>query len=560
MPMPDHERKSQLSAGNPLRVIPRYAVFLFCLALGIAGIVTGHWWLAIVALFLVLLGIYDRLQGGHAILRNYPISGHIRFIMENFRPEIRQYFVEGARDPVPFTREQRAMVYQRAKGETDTRAFGTLIDVYEQGNEWLLQSMAARELPDHDFRITIGNDQCRQPYSASVFNISAMSFGSLSGNAIQALNKGARLGNFIHDTGEGSVSRYHRIHGGDLTWEIGSGYFGCRDENGHFDLAMFREKAVDPQIKMIEIKISQGAKPGLGGLLPAEKVTEEIAEARSIPVRQACHSPGSHSAFTTPRELLQFITVLREACGGKPVGFKLCIGHPWEFMAIVKAMLETGIIPDFIVVDGAEGGTGAAMPEFINRVGMPLVDGLLLVLNTLNATGLRRRIKIGASGKVISAFDLARLLGMGADWCNSARGFMFAVGCIQSRACNTDKCPTGVATQDPFRQRALVVPDKAERVFHYHQNTLKALSKLVGAAGVSHPDDLHPHHFARREANGSVKSFAHHYFFADENSLLDGSMSSRAYRQYWDMADPDSFSPRVSLPTPVENTLNALNI
>lgn len=560
MPMPDRERPSQLAPGNLLRIIPRNAVLIAFIVLLLIAVFWQWWWVVAFAAVMVMIGIHDKLQSEHAILRNYPISGHMRFLLESFRPEIRQYFFEGDREPVPFTREQRALVYQRAKGESDTRAFGTLVEVYEQGSEWLLQSIHALELKDSDFRITIGGRDCQQPYSASVFNISAMSFGSLSGNAIQALNRGAKLGNFMHDTGEGSVSRYHRMHGGDLVWEIGSGYFGCRTEDGHFNLEKFTERANDPQIKMIEIKISQGAKPGLGGLLPGEKVTPEIAEARDIPVGEDCHSPGSHTAFTTPRELVHFIALLRKHCGGKPVGFKLCIGHPWEFMAIVKAMLEEDCYPDFIVVDGAEGGTGAAMPEFMNRMGMPLVDGLLLVLNTLNATGIKSRIKVGASGKVISAFDLARILGLGADWANSARGFMFAVGCIQSRACNTDKCPTGVATQDPLRQRALDVADKGERVYHFHQNTLKALAKLVGAAGVAHPDDLKPHHFARRETNGSVKSFAHHYFFAAENSLLDGTIASRSYQQYWCMANPDSFEPYQEVPTPTNNILNAISI
>ncbi|MFM8767253.1 MAG: FMN-binding glutamate synthase family protein, partial [Rubrivivax sp.] len=420
---------------------------------------------------LTALGIHDLAQTRHAILRNYPVIGHLRFLLEFIRPEIRQYFIESDRDAIPFSRQQRALVYQRAKGVSDKRPFGTQLDVHEEGYEWINHSLAPTHIASHDFRVTIGQGgtSCTQPYAASLFNLSAMSFGALSANAILALNAGAKKGGFAHDTGEGSISVHHRAHGGDLIWEIGSGYFGCRDEQGRFSEARFVENALDAQVKMIEIKLSQGAKPGHGGVLPGPKVTPEIAQARGVPVGTDCVSPAAHSAFSTPREMMEFIERLRQLSGGKPVGFKLCIGHPWEWFGICKAMLETGLLPDFIVVDGAEGGTGAAPLEFTDHIGSPVQEGLLLVHNTLTGLDLRSRIRIGSAGKVISAFDIARMRALGADWCNSARGFMFALGCIQAQTCHTGHCPTGVTTQDPARQRALVVPDKAERVYRFHQ-------------------------------------------------------------------------------------------
>jgi glutamate synthase domain-containing protein 2 len=385
--------------------------------------------------------------------------------------------IDPARDPPvlleddtvaePFSRNQRSIVYQRAKMDTDKRPFGTQLDVYAPGYEWINHSIAPRHEPHHDFRIEIGNHpDCRraQPYSASVFNISAMSFGSLSANAILALNGGARAGGFMHDTGEGSISRYHRENGGDLVWEIGSGYFGCRNADGSFSEANFVANATSPQVKMIELKLSQGAKPGHGGILPGAKVTIEIAAARGVTRGMDCMSPSRIRHSARRSSLLHFIDKLRNLSGGKPTGFKLAIGHPWEFFGIVKAMLATGITPDFIVVDGGEGGTGAAPVEFTDHVGTPLQEALLLVHNTLVGANLRDKVKIGASGKIITAFDIARTIALGADWCNSARGFMFALGCIQSQSCHTDRCPTGVATQDKQRQRALVVPDKTERV------------------------------------------------------------------------------------------------
>jgi glutamate synthase domain-containing protein 2 len=496
--------------------------------------------------YLVAVGVYDMGQTKRSVLRNYPIIGHLRFILEFIRPEIRQYFIESDMEATPFSRSQRSLVYQRAKGEPDKRPFGTQLDVQADGYEWINHSVAPTKISSHDFRITIG-ESTAQPYSASVFNISAMSFGALSANAILALNKGARQGNFAHDTGEGSISSHHRVHGGDLIWEIASGYFGCRNEDGSFNPEKFAANASEPQVKMIELKLSQGAKPGHGGMLPGPKVTPEIAAARGIPVGVDCVSPAAHSAFSTPIELMQFIDKLRTLSGGKPTGMKLCVGHPWEWFAMVKAMLETGITPDFIVVDGAEGGTGAAPLEFTDHVGAPVQEGLLLVHNTLRGAGLRKRIKIGVAGKVVSAFDIARLMALGADWCNSARGFMFALGCIQAQQCHTGHCPTGVTTQDPVRQQALVVPDKAERVYNFHQQTLFALKEMVQAIGVHHPNEITAHHIVRRASDHKVLSLAQLILTRlPEGVLLRETLDDlpHIYRQGWPLAQAQSFALR----------------
>ena len=532
-----------------LSLLSRYAFFAGCVLVTLVclPLLPGQAWLwplALLAGALSLLGLHDLLQTRHAVLRNYPVLGHIRYLVESIRPEIRQYLLEGDAEQLPFSRSQRSLVYARAKNEPADRPFGTQSDVYQTGFEFISHSMlpAAHGNPD-DFRVTIGGPQCRQPYSASVFNISAMSFGSLSANAIRALNKGARMGNFAHDTGEGSISPYHREHGGDLIWELGSGYFGCRTEDGAFDPQRFSAQAQQPQVRMIEIKLSQGAKPGHGGILPQHKITAEIAAVRGIPRDRDCVSPARHSAFGTPIELLQFIARLRELSGGKPVGFKFCLGHPWEFMAIAKAMVVTGILPDFIVVDGKEGGTGAAPLEFSNHIGVPLREGLLFVHNTLVGLNLRDKIRIGASGKIISAFDIASVLAIGADWANSARGFMFAIGCIQSQSCHTNKCPTGVATQDPLRQRALVVPDKAQRVFNYHRNTLKALAEMLAAAGLSHPSELEPRFLVRRLSATEIQLYSQMHVYLKPGELLDGPVQGEFYRRMWAMAQADSFAP-----------------
>jgi glutamate synthase domain-containing protein 2 len=494
---------------------------------------------------LLALGAYDLHQTKRSILRNYPIIGHLRYILEFVRPEIRQYFIESDSEAAPFSRAQRSLVYQRAKGDADKRPFGTQMDVHSEGYEWINHSVAPTHLASHDFRITVGADT-QQPYSMSVFNISAMSFGSLSANAILALNKGAKMGGFAHDTGEGSISTHHRVHGGDLVWEVASGYFGCRNDDGTFSAEKFQTNALDPQVKLIEIKLSQGAKPGHGGMLPGAKVTAEIAHARGIPEGVDCISPAAHSAFSTPIEMMQFIERLRTLSGGKPTGFKLCIGHPWEWFAMVKAMLVTGITPDFIVVDGAEGGTGAAPVEFTDHVGSPLQEGLLLVHTTLRGAGLRDRIRLGCAGKVVSAFDITRMMALGADWCNSARGFMFALGCIQAQHCHTGHCPTGVTTQDPLRQQSLIVPDKAQRVYNFHQQTLYALKELVQAAGVAHPQDITAHHIVRRGTDHKVKSLAQLILTQLPNGALlqsDLSQLPLIFQTSWPRAQAESFAP-----------------
>jgi len=490
---------------------------------------------------LAVVGVRDLTQSRHAILRNYPIIAHLRFIFEKIRPEMRQYFFEDDKDGLPFPRDKRAIVYQRAKGVLDKRPFGTQYDVYGNQYEWMHHSMAPRPAAQ-DFRIVIGGSDCTQPYSASVFNISAMSFGSLSANAIRALNKGAKIGGFAHDTGEGGLSPYHREHGGDIIWEIGSGYFGCRHRDGSFSPDSFAKVAASPQVKMVELKLSQGAKPGHGGVLPAAKVTREISEIRGVARGEDCISPAAHSAFTTPIEMLHFIAEMRRLAGGKPAGFKLCVGHPWEVLALVKAMLETNITPDFIVVDGTEGGTGAAPLEFMDHLGMPLRDGLTFVHSALVGANLRDRIRIGASGKITSGFDMARVMALGADWCNAARGFMFAVGCIQAQQCHTGHCPTGVTSQEPLRQRAVVVTDKSVRVANFHRETVKALGELIGAAGLDHPNQLRPQHFMRRAAADRVVTFADLYRLLEPGELLAGTDHPR-FRAAWSMARADSFAP-----------------
>lgn len=536
-------RLDRLDRLLPLRYWAWGLCGLLAATCGLLALVASSWMIgALAALFalLALVGIHDVRQTSHSILVNYPVIGHLRFLLEFIRPEIRQYFIESDRDKVPFSRQQRAVVYQRAKGAPDKRPFGTQLEIQEGGYEWINHSWRATELPTHDFRVPIGNGgtSCTRPYDVSLFNISAMSFGALSARAIRALNAGAKLGRFAHDTGEGSISEHHRAHGGDLIWEIGSGYFGCRDAEGRFDEASFVRNAGEPQVRMIELKLSQGAKPGHGGVLPGPKVTAEIAAARGVPPGVDCVSPANHSAFGSLVELMHFIERLRVLSGGKPVGFKLCIGHPWEWFALCQAMLDTGLLPDFIVVDGSEGGTGAAPLEFTDHLGMPLRDGLLLVHDTLTGLGLRSRIKIGCAGKIIGAFDIARALAHGADWCNAARGFMFALGCIQAQTCHSGNCPTGVATQDPLRQRALDVGDKSERVWRYHQNTLQALKELLQAAGLEHPGQLNAAHLMRRMESGEVRSLAQLHEFLAPGSLLRALEGAAEwppgpYRAHW---------------------------
>ena len=496
---------------------------------------------------LVLLGSWDLLQTRSTLRRNYPILAHFRYGLESVGPEIRQYFIESDTAEAPFSRQQRALVYRRAKGVMDVVPFGTLQDAYAVDYEWINHSLAPAQIETHDFRVTVGADSAKA-YSASVFNISAMSFGSLSANAVRALNEGARRGGFYHDTGEGSISPYHLENGGDLVWELGSGYFGCRDEAGRFDPRRFAAQAARPQVRMIEIKLSQGAKPGHGGVLPAAKVSAEIAATRGVPMGVDCISPARHSAFDTPLGLLRFVARLRELSGGKPVGFKLAIGHPWEWFGIAKAMAESAAqepqaLPDFIVVDGAEGGTGAAPAEFIDHIGVPMHEALLLVHNTLVGLDLRDRVRVAAAGKITSAFDIARTLAMGADWCNAARGYMFALGCIQSLSCHTDRCPTGIATQNPRRWKHLDPADKATRVHQYHDNTLRALRDLLCAAGLTDPSELGPEHILRRVSPVEIRSLAALYRYLRPGELLQGLPDHAVFRDFWAEARSDAFQP-----------------
>ncbi|UUX51853.1 FMN-binding glutamate synthase family protein [Nisaea acidiphila] len=525
-------------------VLVRFAFFAAVVAavfisagLGLAGF-WWAWFVFAVAAPLALLGIWDLVQGRHSLLRNYPVLAHMRWLFEGIRPEIRQYLIESDADAFPFNREQRSLVYQRAKQEQETVPFGTQMDVYKAGYGYFTHSLAPVHPASHDFRRRVGGPDCAQPYDISLFNISGMSFGALSGNAIAALNKGAAAGGFAHDTGEGSISPHHRRHGGDLIWQIASGYFGCRTADGQFDPEKFAATASDPQVKMVELKLSQGAKPGHGGVLPASKISAEIAETRGIPSDRDCVSPAAHPAFSTPEGLVDFIAELRRLSGGKPVGFKLCVGHPYEFMAICKAMIARGSYPDFIVVDGKEGGTGAAPVEFTNSLGMPLREGLHFVHMTLTGAGIRDRVRLGASGKIISGADIATALALGADWCNAARGFMFAIGCIQARACHTNRCPTGVATQDESRQRGLVVEDKYKRVANFHRNTLRGFAEMLGAMGLDDPGQIRPETMHIRSTDPT--SILHH-------RLRPGQLFEKecpvAFSDPWSLARIDSFRP-----------------
>jgi len=521
------------------------ALLLTALAAGLVFAGYREWaWVLAIAAPLAALGTWDLVQRKSTLRRNYPLLAHFRYGLESIGPEIRQYFIEADTEETPFSREQRSLVYQRSKHVMDVVPFGTEHNVYDVSYEWINHSIVPSFIESPDFRVRIGQGpETTQPYDTSVFNISAMSFGALSANAIRALNKGAKLGGFCHDTGEGSISPYHREYGGDLTWEIGSGYFGCRDSEGRFSEERFVANATDPQVRMIEIKLSQGAKPGHGGMLPAAKVSHEIAVTRGVLEGVDCISPARHTEFGTPVELLQFVARLRKLSGGKPTGFKLAIGHPWEWFGVAKAMQETGILPDFIVVDGAEGGTGAAPAEFVAHVGVPMHEALMLVHNTLVGLGLRDKVRIGAAGKVVSAFDIARTLALGADWCNAGRGFMFALGCIQSMSCHTDRCPTGIATQDPRRWRQLDVDDKGTRVFKFHQNTLHALRDLLCACGLRGPEELGPEHILRRVSPVEVRSLAALYRFLAPGELLGHVPEHAVFQQFWAASRSDSFAP-----------------
>ncbi len=506
--------------------------------------IRDHWWLAFPAVFfafLMALGYYDSLQKSHTLWRNFPVLARIRWMAEELRPFVRAYAVESETEGRPFNHEDRAMMYRRAKNVSSVEPFGSHLDIDKPPYEWLAHSMAAKHSPITDPRITVGAPGTRQPYEASVLNISAMSFGSLGGNAIEALSTGAAKGGFYQDTGEGGISPYHRKGGADLVWELGSSYFGCRTSDGKFDPAKFAELAVDPQVKMIEIKLSQGAKPGHGGVLPGEKVTPEIAETRGIPEGVTCVSPPYHSAFSNPIQMMEFVAQLRDLSGGKPVGIKFCVGNNWEVLALCKAMLETGIRVDFMQVDGGEGGTGAAPAEFLDHVGAPLRQGLVLTRNALVGTGLDKDIRLAASGKQISAFAIASSLALGADWVTTARGFMFSLGCIQSLHCHNNSCPTGIATSDPLRQRGLVVSDKSERVYNFHRNTVKALMEVVGAAGCEHPSELRPHQIMHRISDEVVMNADVVYDLLQPGQLLSEPGGTHLGRD-WALAQSSSFA------------------
>ena len=507
----------------------------------VVALVWHGWWALPAALVLALaaLGTWDLLQTKHAILRLYPILGHVRFLAEFIRPEIRQYFIESNTEASPFDRETRDLVYERAKAIKTDEPFGTERDVNAIGYEFLRHSIRARFADDLDPRVRLGGPDCTQPYDIALLNVSAMSFGALSGNAIEALNGGAARGRFAHDTGEGGISRYHLRGGGDLIWEIGSGYFGCRDADGRFDATVFAEKATMPQVKAISIKLSQGAKPGLGGVLPGAKVSPEIAAARGVPVGRTVVSPPAHSAFSTPMEFVQFIATLRRLSGGKPVGFKLCIGARTEFLSICKAILATGIAPDFVIVDGSEGGTGSAPQEFEDHVGMPLTEALMLVHNALVGTGLRGRIRVGASGKVTSGVDIVSRICQGADFTMSARAMMFAVGCIQAMKCNTNHCPTGVTTQDPARTRALDVPDKTIRVFNFQRATVASAAQIVASMGLAGFHELSPAMLNRRIEGQRTRTYAEIYEWLIPGELLEDPPES--WRSDWIEASADEF-------------------
>jgi glutamate synthase domain-containing protein 2 len=519
----------------------RQIFFILLWIMPFTVLIMGIIWPVFNGLFLViipllLLGLVDVFQKKHSLRRIYPVVGRFRYMLEAIRPEIQQYFVESDINGAPVSREFRSLIYQRAKGDRDTRPFGTIFDVNRDGYEWINHSLAPKEVLNHDPRVQFGGSDCTQPYAASPLNISAMSFGALSKNAIMALNKGAKQGGFAHNTGEGGLSPYHLKYGGDIVWQIGTGYFGCRNAEGNFDKDLFKEKAQQDVVKMIEIKLSQGAKPGHGGILPAIKLTEEIAAIRHVAMGQDVISPAAHTAFSSPQGLLDFVKELRQLSGGKPVGFKLCIGRPKEFLGICKAMLESGIMPDFITVDGGEGGTGAAPTEMTNSVGTPLRDALIFVNSALIGTGLRDNIRIIASGKIFSAFHLLRVLALGADTVNSARGMMFALGCIQSRSCNNDSCPTGIATQNQARYQALDIEDKSQRVRNFQHETVQQLMELLAAAGLEDLNQLKPEHINRRVSGTVVKTYQQLYPHILPNSLLIDKSIPKDWQAVWQLA------------------------
>jgi glutamate synthase domain-containing protein 2 len=511
-------------------------------------IVWAYFWIDVLFLFLIVgplifMGVQDVMQNKQSIRKNFPVLGRLRYVFEDLRPKIQQYFVESDTDGAPINRNERSVIYQRAKKQTDTIPFGTQLNVYAEGYEWMTHSIVPKDFHkmDHHPRVMMGGKDCKQPYSMSVLNVSAMSFGSLSKNAVLALNGGAKMGGFAHNTGEGGLSPYHLEPGGDIVWQIGTGYFGARTADGKFSDDAFKANAMKPNVKMIEIKLSQGAKPGHGGILPGKKNTPEIAAIRLVEPGTTVFSPPFHSAFSTPIELVLFIKRLRELSDGKPVGFKLCVGRKGEFLSICKAMVQLNTYPDFITVDGGEGGTGAAPPEFSNSVGMPMLDALAFVDNALRGFGIRNEMKVMASGRILTGFHLVRAMALGADVCNSARAMMMALGCIQALECNKNTCPTGVATQDPYFMKGLVVEDKTVRVANYHKNTIESFVELIGASGIDHPDKLNRTHVYRRVFMNLVKTYEEIYPTIPDGCLLDGGDTPFDYEDYMKRASAESF-------------------
>ncbi len=526
----------------------RKAFLVFCItSLSIIGMLSYVNWkfsfLMLIFVPLILMGLYDMYQCKKTIRRNFPLLGRMRYLLESIGPEMRQYFIENDNDGKPFSRLERNLVYQRSKKETDSKPFGTQMDVYNVGYEWINHSINAIPFAkgNQNPRVTIGSSQCTKPYEASLFNISAMSFGSLSKNAIVALNAGARQGGFFHNTGEGGLSPYHLQEGGDVVWNIGTGYFSTRNPDGTFSLEEYKKRATLDNVKMIEIKFSQGAKPGHGGILPKEKVTPEIAAIRLVAMGNDILSPPKHSAFATPLELMSFVKLLRENSGGKPIGMKICIGNKSEFISICKAMVETETYLDFITVDGGEGGTGAAPPEYSDHVGMPLRDALAFVYDCLNGFGIKDQIKIIASGKVISGFDIIRCLSIGADLCNSARGMMFALGCIQALECHSNTCPTGVATQDKDLMKGLVPQEKSVRVARFQHETVKSAIDLMASAGIDHPDKVGRDLVSTRVERNITETFAQTFPELETGCLLYESTVPKEFLYFWKKASVENF-------------------
>ncbi|MFA5574079.1 MAG: FMN-binding glutamate synthase family protein [Brumimicrobium sp.] len=511
-----------------------------------------NWYVIFIVLgILTILGYADMIQKKHAIKRVFPLVGRFRYIFEDLRPKMYQYFIESDINGRPLRRIDRSVVYQRAKNALETVPFGTQLDVYKEGYEWMCHSVSPKAFDslEQDPRVMVGNKDCKHPYSCSILNISAMSFGALSARAVEAFNGGAKIGNFAHNTGEGGISPYHLKFGGDLIWQIGTGYFGCRDEDGNFDRKLYEEKARIPNVKMIELKISQGAKPGHGGILPASKNSEETARIRHVKPHTQIASPPYHTAFHTPLEMVKFIQELRELSGGKPVGIKLCIGHKAEFISMARAMMELDIYPDFISIDGGEGGTGAAPSEFTNYLGAPMLDGLAFVHNVLNGLDIRKHIKLFCSGKILDAFHIARALALGADVCYSARGMMLSIGCIQSLLCNTNRCPTGITTQDPKLTKGLDVEDKKVRCANYHTNTIRAFVELLGASGLDDMKNITRSHIYKRIDLNHMITYEELFPSVRVGSMLGGNIPER-YQWDFEHSNPESWG------IEVDNTKN----